>query len=170
MLVTHDIDEAVALGDKVAVLNGGGVLEQFAAPDELLARPANEFVESFLGSERRLKRLSLVTVGDLDLAGGPIVATSDSIADARRVLTEWSSDWLGVIDADHRFAGWVPAACLDDAADIASLDPEPAAVQVGASSSLRQALEAILNTQSEVAVVVGEDGRFLGDSGPTIAS
>ncbi len=162
VLVTHDIDEAVALGDKVAVLNVGGILEQFAAPDDLLARPANGFVESFLGSERSLKRLSLVSVGALDLAGGPIVAVTDSIADARRVLAEWSSDWLGVVGDDGRFAGWVPVGELEGADDVAALVPEPAAARVDATSSLRQALEAILNTQSEVAVVVGDDGRFRG--------
>ena len=81
VLVTHDIDEAVALGDRVAVLNVGGVLEQYAAPDELLAAPANEFVASFLGAERSIKRLALSTVGSLDLEGGPWI---DVAAPARR--------------------------------------------------------------------------------------
>ncbi|CAN5873672.1 ATP-binding cassette domain-containing protein [soil metagenome] len=162
VLVTHDIDEAVALGDKVAVLNVGGVLEQFATPDDLLAKPANGFVESFLGSERSLKRLSLVQVGDLDLAGGPIVATTASVTDARRVLGEWTSAWLGLVGPDDRFAGWVPADALDGQHALTGLSPEPAAVEIAGSATLRQALEAILNSQSEVAVVVGDDGRFRG--------
>ena len=77
VLVTHDIDEAVLLGDRVAVLNVGGVLEQVAPPDELLASPANEFVADFVGHERSIKRLALATVGSLEL--GPI--PSDVAAD-----------------------------------------------------------------------------------------
>ena len=55
VIVTHDIDEAVKLADKVAIMNVGGVLEQYATPDELLSAPANEFVASFLGRERGLR-------------------------------------------------------------------------------------------------------------------
>ena len=86
VLVTHDIDEAVLLGDRVAVLNVGGVLEQLAAPDELLAAPANEFVAEFVGHERSIKRLALSTVGSLELGsvpdGGAVDATATVHPDA----------------------------------------------------------------------------------------
>ncbi|MEZ5176065.1 MAG: ABC transporter ATP-binding protein [Acidimicrobiia bacterium] len=64
VMVTHDIDEAVLVGDRVAMLSHGGVLEQYAAPAELLAHPANDFVAGFLGSDRGLKRLSLLPIDD----------------------------------------------------------------------------------------------------------
>ena len=73
MIVTHDIDEAVKLADKVAIMNVGGVLEQYATPDELLSAPANEFVASFLGRERGLRRLALRTVADIAPIVGPAV-------------------------------------------------------------------------------------------------
>ena len=98
VLVTHDIDEAVALGDKVAVLNVGGVLEQYAAPDELLAAPANAFVASFLGAERGIKRLSLATVGGLDLDGGAWTDVAAGADAARAVLAATGSEWLGLVD------------------------------------------------------------------------
>ncbi len=62
VFVTHDIDEAILVGDRVAILNTGGVLEQFATPGELLAHPANQFVAGFLGSDRAIKRLSLLPI------------------------------------------------------------------------------------------------------------
>ena len=83
VLVTHDIDEAITVGDRIAILNVGGVLEQYGKPDDLLAHPANEFVETFLGAERSLKRLTLARVADLDLTGGPVVAATASPAEAR---------------------------------------------------------------------------------------
>ena len=67
VFVTHDIDEAIHLGDRVAILNVGGVLEQYATPEEILATPANDFVADFLGNERGLKRLALIPVTDVDL-------------------------------------------------------------------------------------------------------
>ncbi len=67
VFVTHDIDEAIKLGDRVALLSQGGVLEQYASPSELLARPATPFVESFLGSARMVRRLSLIRLRDLKL-------------------------------------------------------------------------------------------------------
>ena len=67
VFVTHDIDEAIKLGDRIAVLKQGGVLAQYATPAELLMAPADDFVEDFVGADRALKRLALTRVGDLDL-------------------------------------------------------------------------------------------------------
>jgi osmoprotectant transport system ATP-binding protein len=67
VFVTHDIDEAIKIGDRIAILKKGGVLAQYATPDELLAHPADEFVEDFVGTDRALKRLALHRVGEIDL-------------------------------------------------------------------------------------------------------
>ena len=67
VVVTHDINESIKLGDEIVLLNVGGVLEQLGPPAELLRHPANEFVEDFLGRERGLKRLALLTVRDAPL-------------------------------------------------------------------------------------------------------
>ena len=74
LFVTHDIDEAIKMGDRVAVLQKGGVLAQYATPPELLMSPANDFVEDFVGADRALKRLSLLRVRDIDLWKAPLVA------------------------------------------------------------------------------------------------
>ncbi len=71
VLVTHDLDEAVTLADRIALFDTGGRLAQFSTPDELLHRPAEAFVEEFLGAERNLRRLSIRRVSELDLDSAP---------------------------------------------------------------------------------------------------
>ena len=162
VLVTHDIDEAVSLGDRVAVLNVGGVLEQFASPDELLASPANDFVAEFLGAERSIKRLSLSTVADLDLGSGPWIDRDHAtLDDARATLARTGGDWLGLVD-DHRFVGWVHADEIARCASLQHLAPIPPAARVQPDSTLRQALEVILTSRSAAAVVEDAAGRFSG--------
>jgi osmoprotectant transport system ATP-binding protein len=76
LFVTHDIDEAIKMGDKIAVFREDGVLAQYATPDELLASPADGFVADLIGADRSIKRLSLRTAGDL---AGPLNGTGDGL-------------------------------------------------------------------------------------------
>ncbi len=161
VLVTHDIDEAITLGDKVAILNVGGVLEQHSAPDDLLANPANEFVESFLGAERSLRRLTLSTVADLELSPGPVIDITASVVEARAALAAHGTEWLGLI-SDGDFTGWAWASDLDDAVDLASVEVRRTVATISPQSTLREALELILNARSEVAIVLEGDHRYLG--------
>jgi osmoprotectant transport system ATP-binding protein len=87
IFVTHDIDEAILLGDRVAILRDGGILVQYDTPEELLARPADEFVARFVGADRGLKRLSLTRLGELELepaetASGPVLDAGTTLRDA----------------------------------------------------------------------------------------
>ena len=160
VLVTHDIDEAIKLGDRIALLNVGGVLEQYAPPDQMLAAPANDFVAGFLGRERGLKRLSLAHVGDLALDRGPVVAPGSSPDEARAVMAREGTDWVAVVDAD-RLLGWLPAAEVNDGRQLRALTPRPFKVSVASTSSLREALDAVVTSRTRVAVV--SDGpRYLG--------
>jgi osmoprotectant transport system ATP-binding protein len=92
LFVTHDIDEAIKMGDLIAVMEEGGRLAQFGPPDQILAHPASDFVARFVGADRGLKRLSLVTIGDLDLEttqarpGLPTFAPATKLRDALSVL------------------------------------------------------------------------------------
>src|SRR5919107_1088996 len=88
LFVTHDIDEAIKMGDLVAVLEVGGKLAQFGPPAEILASPASEFVARFVGTDRGLKRLSLNRVADLPLRPVATVAVHDDPATARRIAQE----------------------------------------------------------------------------------
>ena len=96
VMVTHDIDEAIKLGDRVAILNVGGVLEQYASPADMLREPANSFVADFLGTDRGLKRLSLIPIRDVQLEEGPVVPQTASVADAWAVMERYGVDWFGV--------------------------------------------------------------------------
>src|SRR5207302_9603411 len=113
VFVTHDIDEAIKLGDRIAILNVGGVLEQYGSPDEILRAPGNAFVEQFLGGERGLKRLALVTLGEIQLDPGPIVGPEATRAEVREVMAKHGVDWVGVVTPDGTLLGWVGGADLD---------------------------------------------------------
>ncbi len=111
VFVTHDVDEAIKMGDRIAVMNHGGVLAQYATPEELLMHPADAFVEEFVGADRALKRLSLVRVADLALepvaadGDGPTVAAGASARDALSLLLQSGGDRVTVVDADGRATG-----------------------------------------------------------------
>jgi osmoprotectant transport system ATP-binding protein len=160
VFVTHDIDEALHLGTRVAILNVGGILEQYDAPEAILAEPANEFVEDFLGGERGLKRLALRPVSDADLAHGPVVSVEATAEEARATMTEHNVDWFGLLDADGMLLGWVPETALDGR-PLTDLETRPFALSLSPHSSLRQAIDAVVTSHARVAVVVDE-GRYLG--------
>jgi osmoprotectant transport system ATP-binding protein len=98
LFVTHDIDEAIKMGDLVAVMHSGGTLAQFGPPAEILASPATEFVARFVGADRGLKRLSLTRVRDVPLAPALTARPGDDGADARRRV---AADPFGT-DLRHR--------------------------------------------------------------------
>ena len=86
LFVTHDIDEAIKMGDRIAILREGGHLAQYATPAELLMAPADGFVEDFVGADRALKRLSLMRVGDIDLWEAPLAFVGQASAEVRAKL------------------------------------------------------------------------------------
>ena len=88
VFVTHDIDEAIKMGDRIAVLKKGGKLAQYATPAELLTYPEDKFVEDFVGADRGLKRLALQRVRDVDLWKAPIVRAGEPVQDVRAKLAD----------------------------------------------------------------------------------
>jgi len=113
LFVTHDVDEAIKMGDLIAVMEEGGRLAQFGSPDEILARPASEFVARFVGGDRGLKRLSLVTIGDLELeptearVGLPTFEPGTKLRDALSVLLVADSRGGVALDEEGRPRGYV---------------------------------------------------------------
>ncbi len=160
VLVTHDLDEALLVADRVALLDRGGRLAQYAEPDRLLQEPAEPFVTEFLGADRSLRRLALREVGELSLRDGPVVTRGTDRATARAVLAREGGDWLGITDG-VRFLGWVPAAGLAGEGPVPEDDLEAPAALVGPDDTLRAAMDRIMTARTAVAVVV-EDGRFRG--------
>jgi osmoprotectant transport system ATP-binding protein len=113
VFVTHDVDEAIKMADRIAILNKGGILEQYAAPAEILRAPANDFVRQFVGGERALKRLSLLKVRDVDLGpapssgNGPSIAGDASLRQALDALVASSADSVTVTDEKGERVGVV---------------------------------------------------------------
>ena len=162
VIVTHDIDEAIKLADRVALLNVGGIVEQYAPPDEILAAPASAFVEQFVGHDRSNKRLGLAHVSDLDFARGPVVDVGASAEEAREVMASYLATWLGLVDDDDdTFLGWVEGELVSDDVELADLPRERPAAQVRPDSTLLEAMEIIMTSSTSVAVI-DDDGRFGG--------
>ena len=109
VFVTHDIDEAIRLGDRVAVLSQGGRLEQYADPATLLGSPANEFVADFVGSDRGLKRLAVTSISDVDLEHPPVVRPGDTLAAAREAMARDDARWAVVVEENGDLRGWLSA-------------------------------------------------------------
>jgi osmoprotectant transport system ATP-binding protein len=161
VFVTHDIDEAIKMADRIAILNIGGVIEQFAAPEEILREPANEFVKQFVGAERGLKRLALVSVGDIDLEEGPVVAPTAPQDEAVRAMDRFGFDWVSVVDGSQ-LLGWIGRDQVKKANSVAEVPPRPFSAYVTKDSSLRQALDSIVTSRTQVAVVAHEGQEYAG--------
>jgi osmoprotectant transport system ATP-binding protein len=161
VFVTHDIDEAIKMADRIAILNVGGVVEQYAPPEKILREPANRFVEEFVGAERGLKRLALISVADIEIEEGPVVSPTATIEEARKAMAGFDTAWVSVIE-DGELLGWVDEAALEGKATAGEARPRRFSAYVTARSSLREALDSIVTSRTQVAVVVEEGQRYLG--------
>jgi osmoprotectant transport system ATP-binding protein len=110
LFVTHDIDEAIKIGDRIAIFREGGKLAQYDTPETILRHPADDFVAEFVGADRALKELALRTLGDLELGpprDGPRTAVDTSLRDALALLIAEHADVLAVVDAGGTVVGSV---------------------------------------------------------------
>ncbi|MEA3077896.1 MAG: osmoprotectant transport system ATP-binding protein [Actinomycetota bacterium] len=107
VFVTHDVEEAVHLGDRIAILQEGGILQQYDTPANILGHPANHFVADFVGADRGLKRLSVTRIDVADLAKPPVVNLDDDLATARGKLDAENAEWAVVLDVDESLHGWL---------------------------------------------------------------
>jgi osmoprotectant transport system ATP-binding protein len=161
VFVTHDIDEAIKMADRIAILNKGAHVEQYATPEEILRAPASDFVQRFVGSERGLKRLALITVGDIQTERGPVVSAEATADDAVAEIERGGFGWTSVLSGEE-LLGWVDRDSLRDAATAADGHPRPFSAYVTSKSSLRQALDSIVTSRTQVAVVLGDGQRYEG--------
>ena len=159
VLVTHDIDEAIKVGDRVAILNIGGKLEHYAPPEDVLREPANPFVADFLGEDRGIKRLSLIPIRSVELDPGPVVGPDADAAEVRRMMELYDIDWVAVGEG-ARLDGWVAGSEIGQNRP-GSRPLHAFRTTLGPDSSLRDALDAVVSSQTKVAAVFDGD-RYLG--------
>jgi osmoprotectant transport system ATP-binding protein len=175
VFVTHDIDEAIKLGDKVAVLRVGGLLAQYDEPGALLARPADDFVDNFVGRDRGYRGLGFRSADGLPIGELRTVTLGTPAAQAR---AELGGDWALVIDADRRPQGWFHFGESGHSSARVGIDSTPADradapitadhLVAGGSlydteaDSLRGALDAALSSPSGIGVAVDGKGTVVG--------
>ncbi|WP_405780176.1 ABC transporter ATP-binding protein [Streptomyces sp. NBC_00859] len=157
VFVTHDIDEAVRLGDRIAVFRTGGHLVQCAEPAELLARPSDDFVADFLGAERGLKLLSLSTLAGIPQTPAPLIRADAKISAAKAPASRWQL----VASADNRPLGWLDtgSAPADGTAGDAPLLPVRA---LRDTDSLLSALNESVASPAGLVARVDADGVLTG--------
>jgi osmoprotectant transport system ATP-binding protein len=161
LLVTHDIDEAIKMGDLVAVLEVGGRLAQVGPPAGILAAPASDFVARFVGTDRGLKRLSLERVASLALATPVTARVGDPAAEAAARLAAAGEAYLLVLDGGDRPVGWIHAAALGDG-PVSSDRATAVTPRLDLRATLRDTLSLLLDAGVQAGVVLDDAGRLLG--------
>jgi osmoprotectant transport system ATP-binding protein len=162
VFVSHDIDEAVKMADKIAIFRAGQ-LEQFDTPDNILARPASPFIAGFVGTDRALKRLRLVRARDALSACGCSVRVGESSARARAVMAEHGADQIVLLDSADKPQGYFTAAQLH-ALDGVLTSAHAFRVQNTANpgDDLRAVVSSMFASGASWLPTVDDDGRFVG--------
>jgi osmoprotectant transport system ATP-binding protein len=161
LFVTHDIDEAIKMGDRIAIMRKGGHLAQFATPAELLMAPADEFVEDFVGADRALKRLALMRVADIDLWEAPLAYVGQPTAEVRAKLQGAEVPYPLLVDSERRPLGWLSE--RDLAAETVPAQPDsPLGPLLDRDDVMRDALADLLQGEAQYAAVTDHSGRIDG--------
>ncbi|UNX56537.1 betaine/proline/choline family ABC transporter ATP-binding protein [Georgenia sp. TF02-10] len=161
VIVTHDFDEAVKLGDRIAVLDVGARIVQLGTPEEILTHPAEDFVSDFVGQGAALKTLSLTRVGDAPLAAGVTARAGSPAAAAVERARAAGEDFVVVVDERDRPLRWPAVAELDRAGTV------PAAVDrdlptLSPRATLNEALDTMLTASQNGVIVTGRRDAYLG--------
>ncbi|WP_346269566.1 ATP-binding cassette domain-containing protein [Pseudonocardia sp.] len=163
VFVTHDFDEAVKLGDKIAVLGDRSSIQQYDTPDAILANPANDTVAGFVGAGASLKQLTLMRVRDVEYGTADDVLTvglGDTPSSVASQLQQSGRTYALVVDDRRRPQRWVHVRELGGRSSLADTG-KPVGDSVSTQSTLQDALEAIL-TEGGRAVVTGAKGEVVG--------
>ena len=162
IFVTHDIDEAIKMGDRVAVLREGGVLAQYASPAELLTRPASEFVARFVGADRGLKRLALVTVADVALEQAATIHENEVLGSPEDGVPMAGAKYRLLLDGEDRPLGWLNTLRMAAGERASRGAAEPSSPLLTYDTTLRDTLSQLLGLAVQTGVVVDETGRYAG--------
>jgi osmoprotectant transport system ATP-binding protein len=162
LFVTHDIDEAIKMGDLVVVMQQGGKIAQAGAPADLLAAPVSDYVARFVGADRGLKRLALYRVGDVALEEAPIAHVGESTRAMRDRARAQDLDFVLLVDDVERPIGWVELADLPAAGVVSAEHADPMSPLLDRRATLKDATSRLLDEEVGSGVVVDRAGRVLG--------
>ncbi|MGI8521992.1 MAG: ABC transporter ATP-binding protein [Nocardioides sp.] len=163
VFVTHDIDEAIKMGDRIAILRDQSHIAQFDTPERILVNPADDYVADFIGRGASLKRLSLSRVRDVELHDWPTTAESASRDDVRRLLDGSDKTAVLVLDDQRRPLRWVNREHLQRDRDrpLRDIGLPPDAV-VGPNATLSDTLNEMLTARYSTAIVVDDSRAYQG--------
>ncbi|MER7443699.1 betaine/proline/choline family ABC transporter ATP-binding protein [Micromonospora avicenniae] len=162
VFVTHDIDEAIKLGDRIAILTKGSKIAQYDTPEAILTAPANDFVADIIGSGASLKRLSLSRVRDVELNQWAVGRLDDDRAQLRQSLTESDHGSLLLLDEDQRPVRWVTGHDLTRSGESLDRVGLPATATVEPHATLHDALNEMVTSRVGCAIVVDDQRRYQG--------
>jgi osmoprotectant transport system ATP-binding protein len=161
VIVTHDFDEAVKLGDWIVVFSDGAHIVQYDTPERILAEPANEFVENFIGSGAGLKQLTLRRVGEVELADAVTARPGEVASEALARAVAAKHNHVVVVDERERPIQWLTRRQLTRLEKITAVREAHLPV-VGHRATLNDALDTMLVSSAGAALVTGKRDRFLG--------
>jgi osmoprotectant transport system ATP-binding protein len=162
LFVTHDIDEAIKMGDLVAVMQAGGLLAQFGSPAEILASPASDFVARFVGTDRGLKRLSLARVGELPLRRAITARAGEPAGAARGRILADPFPYLLLVDPDDRPIGWLDQDDIPADGVLSADRAIPMSPLLNRRTTLKDALSLLLEADVQTGILVNREGRVDG--------
>ncbi|HWL42936.1 MAG TPA: betaine/proline/choline family ABC transporter ATP-binding protein [Ilumatobacter sp.] len=163
VFVTHDIDEAIKMGDRIAILREQSRIAQFDSPERILAYPVDDFVSDFIGSGATLKGLNFERVRDIQLSNNvPVVNADMPREEAQRLLDQSEEKWMLILDRAQRPVRWVNAGHLANATVPLDRTGLSVVAKVQPNATLHDALEELLRSSAGQAVVVDERDHFLG--------
>jgi osmoprotectant transport system ATP-binding protein len=162
LFVTHDIDEAIKMGDLVAVFEQGGKVAQFGTPTELLANPASDFVARFVGADRGLKRLSLSRIRDIKLQSAVTGRIGQPAGEARKRALADPLPYLLLVDAQERPMGWLRDVEIEGDGVLTEAMAIPMSPLLSPETTLKDALSMMLDADVHTGIVVDRDGRVSG--------
>ncbi|WP_072688453.1 ABC transporter ATP-binding protein [Rhodococcus marinonascens] len=161
VFVTHDFNEAVKLGDRIAVLGNQSHIMQYDSPEAILANPANDMVAGFVGADASLKQLTLTRVRDVELLECPTAYSDGSIEELRAEIARRKVKWGLILDVRDRPIRWVSHNHLTNATSLRDVG-NPIGASVSTQSTLQDALEALLAESSASTVVTGRRNEYRG--------
>lgn len=157
--VTHDIDEAIKLGDRILILREGAQVAQYDAPETVLSAPADDFVADFVGAGSSLKALTLARVGEVELRQTVTARIGEPVEEVKRRAEAAGENCVVVLDERGRPVGWPFLRQLRGAS---ILRPEGDLVDVDVRATLNDALDTMLSSSHGGAVVTGDRDQFIG--------
>jgi osmoprotectant transport system ATP-binding protein len=162
IFVTHDIDEAIKMGDRIAILREGSQIAQYDTPERILSAPADDFVSDFVGAGASLKRLNLSRVQDVEMVQWPTVNMHDTRVAVLAALRASDKGAALVLDDQRRPVRWVSARDLGREEMPLSEAGLPAEAIVQPNATLADALNEMLQSRYGCAIVVNDSGEHLG--------